>query len=113
GKIDKGSNDQNITWISSPESQTLVHQWRNNHQAILVGKNTIENDNHSLTVRAISGKNPIRIILDSNANLTLDYNVFNNEARTIVLNLLKNETINNVEYIKLNNLSPASILEKL
>jgi len=113
GKIDNDSNDKNITWISSPESKTLVHQWRNNHQAILVGKNTIKNDNPSLTVRAVSGKNPIRIILDSNANLTLDYNVFNNEARTIVLNLVKKETIDNVEYIKLNNLSPISILQKL
>lgn len=113
GKIDNGNHNQNVTRISSEESKTLVHQWRNNHQAILVGRKTVENDNPSLTVRAVFGKNPIRIVLDPKANLALDYNIFNNEARTFVLNLLKNKTIDNVEYIKLNNLSPISILEKL
>lgn len=113
GKMDKGSNDKSVTWISSPESKTLVHQWRKNHQAILVGRNTIENDNPSLTVRSVTGKNPIRIVLDSNASLTSDFNVFNNEARTIVFNLKKQEVINTIEFVQLENMSPNSILQKL
>lgn len=113
GKIDNGSNDQKITWISSSESKTLVHQWRKQHQAILIGKNTVENDNPSLTVRAVNGRNPIRIILDSDASLKLDYNVFNNEAKTIVFNLIKQEKINNIEFIQLNNMSIEAIIKKL
>lgn len=113
GKIDNGANDQKITWISSPESKTLVHQWRKQYQAILIGKNTVENDNPSLTVRAVNGKNPIRIILDSNASLKLDYNVFNNEAKTYVFNLIREEKIDNVEFIQLNNMSIEAIIKKL
>lgn len=113
GKIDNGSHNQKITWISSPESKTLVHQWRKEYQAILIGKNTVKNDNPNLTVRAVKGKNPIRIILDSNASLKLDYNVFNNEAKTYVFNLIKDETINNVEFILLKNMSIETIIKKL
>ncbi len=42
-----------------------VHQLRANHQAIMVGINTVLNDDPSLTVRLVKGKNPLRIILDS------------------------------------------------
>lgn len=113
GKMDKGNSDQKVTQISSVESKALVHQWRKQHQAILVGKNTIKNDNPSLTVRAVTGKNPIRIVLDSSADLSADFNVFNNAARTIVFNTVRHEVFDNIEYIRLYDLSPNSILKKL
>jgi len=113
GKLDNGNSDQTITWISSPESKTLVHKWRNEHQAILVGRKTVENDNPSLTVRAITGKNPIRIVLDSELRLPLTRAVFNSESKTIVLNLRKTEVNNEVEFLQLNELTPTSILEAL
>lgn len=113
GKIDNGSHNQKISWISSPESKTLVHQWRKEYQAILIGKNTVENDNPSLTVRAVNGKNPIRIILDSEASLSLDFKVFSNEARTIVFNTAKQEKVNIIEFIQLNNMSIETIIKKL
>lgn len=113
GKLDNGSNNQTVTIVSSPESKTLVHHWRRNHQAILVGKNTILNDNPSLTVRAINGKNPIRIVLDSNSSLTTSYKVFNKDTRTIILNLVKNAFINEVEYIQIRDMTTKSILQKL
>lgn len=50
--------------FSNPQSQTLVHQMRTQHQGILVGANTIIQDNPRLNVRLWPGNNPIRIILD-------------------------------------------------
>ena len=113
GKLDSGTSNQKVTWISSPESKTIVHQWRNTHQAILVGRKTIENDNPSLTVRAISGTNPIRLVLDSELKLPLTYSVFNNESKTIVFNLKKSEKVQNIEFVKLTEMTPKSILEAL
>ena len=113
GKLDSGTHDKTITWISSPESKTLVHTWRNKHQAILIGRKTVENDNSSLTIRAISGKNPVRVILDSNLKIPLTYTVFNDEAPTIVLNLLKSEVSHGVEFIQLNEMSPSEIVKAL
>src|SRR5665811_1974676 len=55
-------NDDN--WITSQESKKLVHQWRSEEQAIMVGTNTALNDNPQLNVREVSGKNPLRIVLD-------------------------------------------------
>jgi diaminohydroxyphosphoribosylaminopyrimidine deaminase/5-amino-6-(5-phosphoribosylamino)uracil reductase len=50
--------------ISSPQSQVLVHQWRAEESAILVGTNTALLDNPQLTVRLIDARNPLRIVLD-------------------------------------------------
>lgn len=113
GKIDKGRADGKVTWISAPETQTMVHTWRKNHQAILVGRNTIERDNPTLTVRAVSGKNPVRIVLDSELVLSKTMNCFNDESKTIVLNRLKSEVIGNVEYIRLEKMTVQSILDAL
>jgi diaminohydroxyphosphoribosylaminopyrimidine deaminase/5-amino-6-(5-phosphoribosylamino)uracil reductase len=72
-------------WISSTESRQLVHQWRSEEHAILVGGNTILEDNPSLTTRMISGRNPIRIIIDKKGNIPKSATVFDDQAQTIVL----------------------------
>ena len=113
GKLDNGDSNGAITWISSPESQTLVHSWRNKYQAILIGRKTVENDNPSLTVRAVTGTNPIRIILDSNLTLISNYSIFNSDSRTLVLNLKKSENKNGIEFIQLEDMRPTSILNAL
>ena len=56
-------NGKPVTF-SNPASQALVHQMRTQHQGILVGVNTIIQDNPRLNVRLWPGKNPIRIVLD-------------------------------------------------
>lgn len=73
-------------WISGLKARQLVHQWRSEEQAILVGGNTVLEDNPSLTTRHVEGKNPTRIVIDLHNNLPRDRAVFNSEARTIVLN---------------------------
>jgi len=73
-------------WITNEYSRQLVHKWRAEEQAILVGTNTVLNDNPSLTVRDWTGENPIRIVIDKKNDLTTEYNVLNNEAKTIIIN---------------------------
>src|SRR5699024_1447025 len=54
--------------------------------AILVGRNTVEKDNPSLTTRLPQGgKNPTRIILDTHLSLTQDFQLFNHEAPTWIV----------------------------
>lgn len=115
GFIDKKRTDStaHINWISAPETKTLVHQWRAEEQAILVGRKTIEHDNPSLTVRNVVGKHPIRVILDSHLTLSQEFTVFQDQLPTIVLNLIKTEQTGVISYYKLPDLNPINILEAL
>ena len=72
-------------WISNPQSRQLVHQWRSEEQAILVGANTVVQDNPRLTTRAVAGPNPIRVVVDLNNSLPDSSHIFNSEAKTIRL----------------------------
>ena len=84
GFIDKLRTESSptINWITQPETQQLTHLWRSQEDAILVGKNTVLNDNPSLTVRAIEGKNPKRFVLAKQEEISSNYAVCNNEAET-------------------------------
>lgn len=73
-------------WISSKESKTLVHQWRSEEQAILVGRKTAELDNPLLTTREVKGENPIRIVLDRKLSLNKELLIFNDDAPTLIVN---------------------------
>ena len=50
--------------ISSPDTDALVHRWRSEEQAILVGSRTVVNDDPALTVRHVQGRPPLRVVLD-------------------------------------------------
>ena len=115
GYLDKNREigEKGVNWISSPESKVLVHKWRSEEQSILVGRNTILNDNPSLTVREISGKNPTRIVIDSQLQLSKDVNIFSKDAPTLVFNRLKNDKIDGVEWIKISETSTKHILDEL
>jgi len=76
-------NEQKPIWITNKLSRQLVHKWRAEEQAILVGTSTVIKDNPSLTVRDWTGENPIRVVLDKNSLLSNEYNVFNNDAETL------------------------------
>ena len=66
GKI--GQKNKHIV-LSSKSDKIRVHKLRSKSDAILVGKNTVEQDDPLLTVRYVKGKNPIRIILDSHGTI--------------------------------------------
>ncbi|MFM7757518.1 MAG: bifunctional diaminohydroxyphosphoribosylaminopyrimidine deaminase/5-amino-6-(5-phosphoribosylamino)uracil reductase RibD, partial [Crocinitomicaceae bacterium] len=115
GYLDKqrSSDEIGINWITEPETKSLVHKWRSEEQAILVGRNTIMNDNPSLTVRDFSGKNPIRIVIDSQLAISNMKNVFSDDAETLVFNRIKNEKIGNIEWIKIQETNTDLILREL
>ena len=76
GKIATSTGESK--WITGEEARNDVHQYRHEHDAILVGVNTVIKDNPSLTTRLPSGgKNPIRIILDSRLRTPVDAKVVN------------------------------------
>jgi diaminohydroxyphosphoribosylaminopyrimidine deaminase/5-amino-6-(5-phosphoribosylamino)uracil reductase len=81
----KTKNEQKPVWITNEISRQLVHKWRAEEQAILVGTNTVHEDNPSLTVRDWTGKNPIRVVLDRKNKLSKEYQIFNDEAETLII----------------------------
>ncbi|WP_284651357.1 bifunctional diaminohydroxyphosphoribosylaminopyrimidine deaminase/5-amino-6-(5-phosphoribosylamino)uracil reductase RibD [Flavobacterium terrisoli] len=79
-------------WISNPYSRQLVHQWRSEEQAILVGTKTVLDDNPKLDVRDWTGENPIRIILDRTGKINEDYFVKDGQTKTIIITEQENLT---------------------
>ena len=84
------SNSPEPFWITTSLSQQLVHKWRAEEQAILVGTTTVIKDNPKLDVRHVSGNSPMRFILDLNGKLNANYNVFNEMAPTVVITTKEN-----------------------
>ena len=97
-----GSERERIL-ISNDYSNRLVHRWRSEEAAILVGTNTALKDDPLLTTRLWKGKNPIRIVIDKNLKLPHELKIFSKTTNTIIFNSLKNTIEENVEYIKLEN----------
>ena len=93
--------DNERVFISNNYSNRLVHKWRSEEAAILVGKNTVLKDDPVLTTRLWRGKNPLRIVIDPKLELPASSKVFNEEAKTIIYNLLKNASEGNLQYIQL------------
>jgi diaminohydroxyphosphoribosylaminopyrimidine deaminase/5-amino-6-(5-phosphoribosylamino)uracil reductase len=93
-------------WMTSSESKKLVHQWRAEEDAILVGRITAKKDNPSLTVREVEGQNPVRIVIDKDLKLSDELNLFDSDSKTIVFNAIKTEEIDSNYFIKItfNNL---------
>ena len=71
-------------WITNTFSRQLVHKWRSEEQAILVGTQTVIDDNPKLDIRDWTGENPIRIVLDQNNRIPKDSAIFNEATKTIV-----------------------------
>ena len=72
-------------WITNEYSRQLVHKWRSEEQAILVGTNTVIEDNPKLDVRDWTGKNPVRIIIDRTGRIAEDYFVKDLKTKTIII----------------------------
>jgi len=86
GFIDKIRTKTNAEpqWITNYYCKMLVHKWRSEEAAILVGANTIKLDNPNLNVREWIGNNPTRIIIANKTKLNDLYNVFDGKVRTIL-----------------------------
>ena len=101
GKI--GSENGERILISNDYSNRLVHKWRSEEAAILVGTNTALKDDPSLTTRLWKGKNPVRIVIDRELKLSSELKIFSKETNTIIFNSSKNSVGENVQHIKLEN----------
>ncbi len=89
-------------WISNEISRKLVHKWRSEEQAIMVGTNTALMDNPRLNVREWHGKNPVRVVIDRSLRLPAKLNIFDNSVKTIIFNGVKNQEAGNSIYVKIN-----------
>lgn len=80
---------QRPTWITSEEARMLVHKWRSEEQAIMVGTNTAFLDNPKLNVREWTGKSPVRIVIDRNMRLPQNLSLYDGSVPTIVFTARK------------------------
>ncbi len=86
GKIATATGDSR--WITGDSARRRVHQLRDHHDAILVGKQTLLADDPRLTCRLDGGRDPARFVIDPRLEAPLTHRVFNHErsgAPTIVL----------------------------
>ncbi len=88
--------------ISNDYSDKLVHRWRSEEDAILVGTKTAALDNPRLTVRNWTGRNPVRLTIDRLLKLPVDLHLFDTSAPTLIFNNIKDEQSGSVEFIKIN-----------
>lgn len=99
GFIAKKNNDSR--WISNVYSRQLVHKWRSEEDAVLVGSGTAWHDNPALNVRDWTGRDPIRVVIDRHLKLGANQHLFNRRQKTICYNLLKDEAYENLTYVRL------------
>lgn len=84
--------EKSPVWITNSYSRQLVHKWRSEEQAILVGTNTVLEDNPKLDARDFKGNNPIRIVWDKSNKITEEFHVKNKTISTFFLTESKNLT---------------------
>ncbi|HLS38125.1 MAG TPA: bifunctional diaminohydroxyphosphoribosylaminopyrimidine deaminase/5-amino-6-(5-phosphoribosylamino)uracil reductase RibD [Sphingobacterium bovisgrunnientis] len=109
--------DTTQKWISNAASKQLVHKWRSEEDAILVGTRTALVDNPELTNRLWSGKSPKRVLIDKSLAVPTDSNLFlSTESDLIIFNSIKTDWNGNLKYIELENFDlylPQNILYQL
>lgn len=91
GFLDK---DFQPTQISNALASQWVHKMRSEEHAILVGTKTALNDNPSLTTRHYKGRNPIRILVDYDLKVPVDFNIYDDASDTIIINSHKDDIQN-------------------
>ncbi len=94
-------SDKSRFQITNSHSNQLVHKWRTEEAAIMVGATTAINDNPQLTARLWAGKQPVRIAISKNAAIPATHYLFDDSAETWIINEQREETTGNVRFIKL------------
>ncbi len=94
-------DDNSQHWITGPDARKLVHQWRAEEDAVLVGKNTAAVDNPQLNVRYGQGKSPKRIVVDRRLELNNSLHIFDQSVETLIFNEIKTDFDGKNKYIAL------------
>lgn len=118
GKI--ACENGNSKWITSEKARNYVQKLRNHYDAILAGSGTVIKDNPKLNFRKKSGKNPIRIIVDSKLITPTNSNVYNDDKTRVIIATSTNISEEkqktypkNVEFLKCNLINNHIDLEEL
>lgn len=77
--------EQAPVWITSPYARQIVHKWRSEEQAILIGTQTALADNPRLDTRDWSGNSPIRVVIDRDLRIPKSYHLWDDSCKTIVI----------------------------
>ncbi|AXT63487.1 bifunctional diaminohydroxyphosphoribosylaminopyrimidine deaminase/5-amino-6-(5-phosphoribosylamino)uracil reductase RibD [Aquimarina sp. AD10] len=89
-------------WITNPNSRQLVHKWRAEESAILVGNQTVIKDNPKLTIREWHGNHQTRIAIDLTNKIPLKSSILDQTTETIIITSEENkeEDKGNTQYKK-------------
>lgn len=87
--------------ISNDYSNSLVHQWRSEEAAILIGANTAFKDDPLLDNRHWYGPAPVKIIIDPQLKLPNNLRLYHQGQRVIILNEVKDDSVDRINFIKL------------
>jgi diaminohydroxyphosphoribosylaminopyrimidine deaminase/5-amino-6-(5-phosphoribosylamino)uracil reductase len=92
-----------LKYISSPASRRLVHRWRTEYDAVLVGAGTIKSDNPLLDTRLVKGRSPAVVILDGNLSVTGKERVFSSvkNRRVLICTSLQTFAMNREKAVRL------------
>lgn len=88
--------------ITNSLSKKLLHRWRSEEDAFLVGRRTAAIDNPKLNVREWTGRDPIRIVLDRKLSLPSNLHLFDGSQKTWIYNTVRDQSTGSGEWIKLN-----------
>ncbi|MBX2888825.1 MAG: bifunctional diaminohydroxyphosphoribosylaminopyrimidine deaminase/5-amino-6-(5-phosphoribosylamino)uracil reductase RibD [Ferruginibacter sp.] len=94
-----GQNDTQRLMITGKTGNIFVHELRSEYAAIIIGTRTALLDNPRLTNRLIPGHSPVRIIIDKQLIIPLTHHLLNDGKPTIVINEVKKEKKDNLEYV--------------
>ncbi|SEM11814.1 diaminohydroxyphosphoribosylaminopyrimidine deaminase [Aquimarina amphilecti] len=106
------TTERTPVWITNSYSRQLVHKWRAEEQAILVGNKTVIKDNPKLTIRDWSGANPIRILIDLYDKIPKDSSILDKTVKTIVITANDYKEKNIQEFLKYEMINPENSVPK-
>lgn len=91
--------ERGVQRISSPETDVLVHRWRSEEQAILVGSRTVVNDDPQLDVRHVQGRSPLRVVLDREGVTPADAKIHDGSLPTLVFTCVERKELRSEQIV--------------
>ena len=99
--IRKPSDPIGVNWITHPYLKMIVHKWRSEESAIMVGAGTAINDNPRLDTREWFGKNPLRLLISEFTKINFSSKLLDNTIPTIIFTNSEVENRSNTEFINI------------
>ena len=93
-------------WITNEVSRQIVHKWRSEEHAILVGTKTVLDDNPALDVRHWKGESPVRIVIDRELKIPKNLKIYDESVKTIFMNERETFVNGNIVFEKIDFSKP-------